>query len=225
MRPLKVDEGYRRWAPSYSDETAISFLEDKLVRAMTPPLAGARLLDAGCGTGRRLRNTPAASAVGLEPSREMLNAGIATDGPVTGVELIVGDVREMPLQGRSFDVIWCRLVLGHLARIEQAYAELARVADYGAAVIVSDFHPAAAGAGHRRSFRLGIERFELEHHVHQSDDHIVAARAAGLGLREIRDATIGSDVRSFYEKAGKLELYPDHFGLPVVLALAFRKER
>jgi malonyl-CoA O-methyltransferase len=121
-------------------------------------------------------------------------------------------------------VIWCRLVLGHLARIEQAYAELARVADYGAAVIVSDFHPAAAGAGHRRSFRLGTERFELEHHVHQSDDHIVAARAAGLGLREIRDATIGSDVRSFYEKAGKLELYPDHFGLPVVLALAFRKE-
>lgn len=225
MRPLKVDEGYRRWAPSYSDETAISFLENKLVSTMTPPLAGARLLDAGCGTGRRLRNTTAALAVGLEPSRDMLDAGISADGPMIGIELAIGDVREMPLQDRSFDVIWCRLVLGHLRRIERAYAELARVADCGAAVIVSDFHPAAAAAGHRRSFRVGDERFDLEHHVHQPEDHIAAARAAGLGLRDIRDAAIGSDVRSFYEMAGKLEVYPDHFGLPVVLALAFRKER
>jgi len=225
MRPLKVDEGYRRWAPSYSDETAISFLEDRLVSAMTPPLSGARLLDAGCGTGRRVRNTAAASAVGLEPSREMIAAGIAQDGPMTGVDLVVGDVREMPLQDRSFDVVWCRLVLGHLDRIDQAYAELARVADYGAVVVVSDFHPGAAGAGHRRSFRLGDEQFELEHHVHQPEDHIGAARAVGLGLREIRDSTIGSDVRCFYEKAGKLQAYPEHFGLPVVLALAFRKER
>jgi malonyl-CoA O-methyltransferase len=200
-------------------------LEDKLVSAMTPPLAGARLLDAGCGTGRRLRGTAAASAIGLEPSREMLAAGIAAGGPMTGVELIVGDVRAMPLRDGSFDVVWCRLVLGHLARIDEAYAELARVADYGAAVVVSDFHPAAAAAGHRRSFRIGDERFELEHHVHQLEDHIAAARAAGLGLREIRDAAIGRDVRSLYEKADKLEVYPDHFGLPVVLALAFRKER
>jgi malonyl-CoA O-methyltransferase len=225
MRPLKVDEGYRRWAPSYSDETAISCLEDRLVSAMTPPLSGARLLDAGCGTGRRVRNARAASAIGLEPSREMIAAGIAQDGPMTGVDLVAGDVREIPLQDRSFDVVWCRLVIGHLDRIDQAYAELARVADYGAVVIVSDFHPAAAGAGHRRSFRVGDEQFELEHYVHQPEDHIAAARAVGLGLREIRDAAIGSDVRSFYEKAGKLEVYPDHFGLPVVLALAFRKER
>lgn len=225
MRPVKVDEGYHRWASSYSDETAISFLEDKLVSGMTPPLAGARLLDAGCGTGRRVRDTAAASVVGLEPSREMLAAGIASGGPMMNVEIVVGDVREMPLQDGSFDVVWCRLVLGHLPRIEHAYSELARVADYGAAVIVSDFHPAAASAGHRRSFRIGDERFELEHHVHRPEDHIAAARAAGLGVREIRDAAIGSDVRPFYEKAGKLKVYPDHFGLPVVLALAFRKER
>lgn len=225
MRPLKVDEGYRRWAPSYSDETAISFLEDGVVSAMTPPLSGARLLDAGCGTGRRVRNSAAAFAVGLESSRAMLAAGIAKDGPMSGIELVVGDVRDMPLDDRSFDVVWCRLVLGHLASIEQAYAELARVAVCGAIVIVSDFHPAAAGAGHRRSFRIGDEQFELEHHVHQPEDHIAAARAVGLGLREIRDVAIGADVRSFYEKAGKLEVYPDHFGLAVVLALAFRKER
>jgi len=225
MRPLRADEGYRLWASTYSDETAISFLEDKLVNAITPPLAGLRLLDAGCGTGRRLRGSGAASATGLEPSREMIAAGVAADGSLNGVEVVAGDVRDIPIQDRSFDVVWCRLVLGHLPTISEAYAELSRVADMGATVIISDFHPAAVDAGHRRSFRVGGERFELEHHVHHPDDHIAAARAAGLGVREVRDAAIGSDVRSFYESAGRLDAYPDDFGLPVVLALSFRKER
>jgi SAM-dependent methyltransferase len=225
MKPLRADEGYRLWASTYSDETAISFLEDKLVNAITPPLAGLRLLDAGCGTGRRLRGSGAASATGLEPSREMIAAGVAADGSLNGVEVVVGDVRDIPIPDRSFDVVWCRLVLGHLPTISEAYAELSRVADMGATVIISDFHPAAVDAGHRRSFRVGGERFELEHHVHHPDDHIAAARAAGLGVREVRDAAIGSDVRSFYESAGRLDAYPDDFGLRVVLALSFRKER
>jgi malonyl-CoA O-methyltransferase len=225
MKALRANEGYRLWAPSYSDETPISFLENKLVSAMTPSLAGLRLLDAGSGTCRRLRTADAERIVALEPSGEMVAAGIANDGPIPSVEIVAGDVREMPLEDSSFDVVWCRLVVGHLPSTGAAYSELARVADHGATVIVSDFHPAAVDAGHRRSFRIGDERFEVEHYVHRPEEHVAAASSAGLGLRQIRDATIGSDVRSFYESAGRLEAYPDHFGLPVVLALAFRKER
>lgn len=223
MRALEPREAYRLWAPTYSDETAISFLEDHLVQSMTPSLAGKRLLDVGCGTGRRIRNSGAALAVGLEPCREMLDAGIATDGPLSGVELVVGDVRDIPLQACEFEVIWCRLVLGHLPKIEMAYAELARVADLDATVIISDFHPAAADAGHRRSFRLGDDVIEIEHYVHRIDDHIDAASAAGLAVEQVRDATIGSDVRPFYEYAGRTESYAEHLGLPIVHAIAFRK--
>jgi malonyl-CoA O-methyltransferase len=224
MNAVNVRDGYRLWAPSYSDETPISYLEDKLVAAMTPPLAGLRLLDAGCGTARRVRRAGAASAVGLDSSWEMLAAGLGRDGPLTGVRVAVGDVRDMPLRARAFDVIWCRLVLGHLPRIEQAYAELSRVADRGATVVVSDFHPAAFEAGHRRSFRVGPDVIELEHYVHQVDHHIEAAHSAGLTLIEVRDASIGADVRSFYESAGRLGAYPDHLGLPVVVALSFRRD-
>ena len=223
MTALRASEAYRLWAPTYSDETAISFLEDRLVGDMTPPLTGLRLLDVGCGTGRRIRHAGAATAVGLEPCREMLAAGVAADGPLTGIDLVVGDVCDMPLQSGSFDVVWCRLVLGHLPEVGRAYSELARVADAGATVIVSDFHPEAAEAGHRRSFRVGDELVEIEHYVHQSADHIDAARVAGLVLEDMREGAIGNDVQPFYEHAGRLDSYPGHVGLPVVLALSFRK--
>ena len=220
-----ASEAYRMWAPTYADETAISYLEDKLVGSMTPALNGLRLLDAGCGTGRRLRNAGAAVAVGLEPSQEMMAAGVGHQDVSMPIDIVEGDVRNMPLPSRSFDVIWCRLVLGHLAAIRTAYRELARVADRGGLVIVSDFHPTAIEAGHRRTFRADSEVIELEHHVHRADDHIAAARAAGLGVREIREIAISSDVRCFYERAGRLDAFPNDFGLPVVLALSFRRER
>src|SRR4051812_3620780 len=109
MQALSAREGYRLWAPSYSPETAISHLEAGLAAAMTPALEGLRLLDAGCGTGRRLRNTGAASAVGVDISPEMLDAGIGHDMAMPGVRTLVGDVRALPLPERAFDLIWCRL--------------------------------------------------------------------------------------------------------------------
>ena len=221
MRALPANEAYRLWAPTYSDETAISFLENKLVKGMTPPLPGLRLLDAGCGTGRRLRATDAARATGLDQSAEMLAAG----GQITGVDLVLGDVCEMPFEDKSFDIAWCRLVVGHLRSVERAYSELARVTDLAGTIIVSDFHPAAYDAGHRRTFRFADERIELEHHVRGAQSQIDAARAVGLAHLQTREAKIGEEVRTFYEGAGRLYAYPADRGLPVVLALAFRKVR
>jgi malonyl-CoA O-methyltransferase len=224
MSAVEAREGYRRWAPHYSDETAISWLEDGLAGSMTPPLAGKRLLDAGCGTGRRLRGSGAATAVGVDLCPEMLDAGIgrACDAPT--LRTMVGDVRDLPLADRGFDVVWCRLVIGHLADPAPVYAELARVADAGATVIVTDFHPQAWAAGHRRTFRDGDAVLELIHHVHAVPAHVAAARAAGLALIEMRDARIGPEVLPFYQRAQLPARYEAHLGLPVVLALAFRRE-
>jgi malonyl-CoA O-methyltransferase len=225
-RPTFLDpaEGYRRWAPTYADETAISYLDDILVAALTPPFAGRRLLDAGCGTGRRLAGCGAASAVGVDASAAMLDAGIGRGAVRPGVITMLGDVRTLPLGDVGFDVVWCRLVVGHFADCAPAYRELARVAAPGARVIVTDFHPAAHAAGHRRTFRDGDAIYGIEHHVHRPETQIAAARDAGLTLVEQREAAIGEEVRPFYERAGRDALFETHRGLPVVLALAFRHE-
>lgn len=220
---LAVRDAYRLWAPTYSGETAVTFLEARIVDAITPPLHGLRLLDAGCGTGRRLRGIAAASAVGVDACPEMLEAGLGIGSPASGIRTIVGDVRGLPLPDRAFDVVWCRLVLGHLPELAAAYAELARVADDSATVIVSDFHPAAHAAGHRRTFRADGAVHEVAHHVHGISDHGAAAAAAGLELLGVRVGSVGSDVRGFYAAAGRLALYRKHHGLPLVLVMSFQR--
>ena len=220
-RVLGAQEAYRLWAASYADETAISFLERELTGDLTPPLQDLRLLDAGCGTGRRLSGVGAALAVGVDISPEMLAAGAGSD---PCVETMVADVRDLPLPNRCFDVIWCRLVIGHLPDCAPVYGELARVADARARLIVTDFHPAAYAAGHRRTFRHGPQVYEIEHHVHDLDQHVATAKAAGWRLAETRSAVIGPEARPFYEQAGRAPLYEEHEGLPVVLGLAFERE-
>ena len=224
MTVLTAREGYRLWAPSYADETAISFLEAELAADLTPPVEGLRLLDAGCGTGRRLQGTRAARAVGADLSPEMLDAGVGEGRLQAGLETVVADVRDLPLPDRSFDVLWCRLVIGHVPDPWAVYAELARVADDGARLVVTDFHPAAHAAGHRRTFRREQEVHEIEHHVHELGTHRTTGKAAGWRLAEVREAVIGPAVLPFYERAGRTALYAEHLGLPVVLALAFERE-
>lgn len=222
MSALAVRDGYRLWAASYDAENAVSDLENALVAGMTPPLAGLRLLDAGCGTGRRLRACGAAMATGVDLSPEMIAAG--RDALDPRVRLMVGDVRALPLPDAGFDLVWCRLVIGHLADSAPAYAELGRVTAAGGRVIVTDFHPAAHAAGHRRTFRHGDAVHEVEHYLHTLATHREGAREAGLRLTAVREAEIGPSVRAFYERAGRAALYEAHRGLPVVLALSFVKE-
>jgi malonyl-CoA O-methyltransferase len=217
MSTLPPREGYRLWAPTYDEETAVSFLEDRLVADLGVPTVGARLVDVGCGTGRRLRDAGAALAVGVDVTPAMLAR--APRGP-----LVAADVVALPFRAAAFDVVWCRLVVGHVDDLAAAYGELARVCRPGGAVVVTDFHPAAAAAGHRRTFRdpAGALR-ELEHHVHPPEWQADVARAAGLALRARRDGEVGPPVRAYYERAGRRDAYEVQRGLPIVLALAFRR--
>ncbi|MFW6079228.1 MAG: class I SAM-dependent methyltransferase, partial [Gemmatimonadota bacterium] len=195
-------------------------------------------LDAACGTGRRVSGPHATRhgrrasvsgsadlpgrAVGVDLVHAMLAAGrrARPDGPAVAC----ADLRALPFADRRFDVVWCRLALGHLGTLGTAYRELGRVCRRGGCVVVSDFHPEAAKTGHTRTFRDARGRLrEVEHFVHAAADHRAAARAAGLTLDDRVDASVGPEVRPIYERAKALDRYRIHRGLPLVLALRFSR--
>ena len=223
MTVLGAAEAYPLWAPHYSTETAVSWIEDELVAAMTPPLAGLRLLDAGCGTGRRLRDVEAEQAVGVDLCPEMIEAGAADLKGCPRVRTLTGDVRALPFADGSFDVVWCRLVIGHVAECGRVYRELARVTAPGGRLIVTDFHEEAYAAGHRRTFRADNAVVEVEHHVHGLSHQLQEAARAGLESLAVKEGRVGPSVEGLYRSSGKSDRFLEHVGLPVVLALRFRR--
>src|SRR5688572_12292915 len=193
---LPARDAYRLWAPSYKGETAVSFLEDRLVAELRAPTMGRRLLDVGCGTGRRLRVARASMAVGVDLAPEML----AQAAPAPA--LTAADVRALPFAAATFDVVWCRLVIGHVRELADAYRELARVCRRNCDVVVTDFHPAAVAAGDRGAFResLGAVR-EIERFVHRTSADERAARGAGVVVLDGREGCVGAAVGAFYVAA------------------------
>jgi malonyl-CoA O-methyltransferase len=218
MSALPAREAYRLWAPEYDRETAVSALEAATVEALGVVTSGRSLLDVGCGTGRRLHASDAAVAVGVDFSIEMLRRARSTGA------LVVGDLRALPVASGAFDVVWCRLAVGHLRELDRAYAELARVCRLRGMVVVTDLSPDATSAGHRRTFRDGSGALhDVEHYLHTMDAHAHAAERAGLALVDRRDGVCGDNIRQFYADAGRLRAYEEQRGTPIVLALAWRK--
>jgi malonyl-CoA O-methyltransferase len=216
---LTARAAYRIWAPRFDAETAVSQLESEVVASLGVETRGRSLLDVGCGTARRLRNVDAKSAVGVDLTFEMLAHG-ATNS------LAAADVLALPFASDSFDVVWCRLVLGHVTDIRAAYAELSRVCVVGGMVVVTDIASEAVDAGHRRTFHdPSGQTHEVEHFVHSTEAHIATARHAALALEQREVGVVGPSIRSFYVDAGRAHLYDAQRGLALVVAMSFRKAK
>jgi len=192
-----------------------------VVRRLSPA-SFTRLLDAACGTGRRLpRRAETArssgTAFGVDLVYEMLAAGARPK------QLAAGDLLRLPLRSREFDLVWCRLALGHVADLGAAYAELARVVAPGGALVATDVHPALFDAGFARDFKdADGRRRVVEHHVRGRADHLAAAERAGFLLEDEDEPRVGPEIRGAFAAAGRLAHYEEQLGMPVLLAFRFR---
>jgi SAM-dependent methyltransferase len=124
------------------------------------------VLDAGCGTGYGLAMLLAAgaeSATGLDVAQEALDDARGRVGE--RAELVRGDVRELPFDDASYEVVVCFEVIEHVDRQRAALDELKRVLRPEGVLLISspnrDVYP-PGNPHHVREYRPEELQAELE---------------------------------------------------------------
>ncbi|MEO8372078.1 MAG: class I SAM-dependent methyltransferase [Candidatus Solibacter sp.] len=210
--PVDARAGYRLWAATWdATPSPIVAVEH---RTLLPWIAGLQVrcaIDVGCGTGRW---TARLGAIGVDASEAMV-ARAAEKRGLRG-RLAVADAGALPVASGVADLVLCALTLGHLADPAPALREFARVLAPDGTLVLSDFHPAAAARGWRRTFRHEGQVYELENHAHTLGQ--LRAAACELELVDCVEAAIGGDERRLFDAAGRPELYEEACAIPAVLA-------
>jgi malonyl-CoA O-methyltransferase len=213
MAAIRVSarEGYGLWADTWDrTPSPIVALEQ---RALLPWIEGAaarRAIDVGCGTGRW---TARLGALGFDASLPML-AMAAEKAGLRG-RLAAADATALPVASGTADLVLCALTLGHVRHPAAAMREFARVLVPGGTLLLTDFHPAAAELGWRRTFRSAGQVYEVENYAYTVEE--LGEACADLTLAERVDATIGESERPLFEAAGRPELFADACRAPAVL--------
>ena len=148
--------------------------------------AGARVLDAGCGSGKL--TIPLARAgyrvVGMDIVREGLQE-IRARG---SYDLVTGDVRHLPFRDDTFDAVVCYDVLQHLLEPERARAaeEIRRVLAPGGIAFIEVFG--------RRDMRYGGN--EVEPHTFRRETGIIYHYFSEEEMRDLLSGLEGVTVKS-----------------------------
>jgi len=116
-------------------------VEQRLLLGMLGPLAGAHVLDVGCGDAVLLQAMAANGAIvtGVDPDRNMLataRARVAGARPLATV--IEGRAQQLPFHDASFDVVCTVTVLCFFANPANALQEMARVLRPGGCLVLGE---------------------------------------------------------------------------------------
>jgi ubiquinone/menaquinone biosynthesis C-methylase UbiE len=96
--------------------------------------------------------------------------------------LIRGRAGALPIATMSIDAVVCGLVLGDVAHLDLALAEMSRVLRPGGAIVYSVVHPAGAAAGWSRTFEAGGRRLAVAGYWHTAAEHRHACASAALTI-------------------------------------------
>lgn len=183
---VEPQAAYSLWAKSYPPRphNPLMEIEQQTVLSLLPDVRGLTVLDAGCGTGRYLQELKnrGAFAVGMDLSHAMLARARQLSNNVA-----LADLRALPFDAMSIDIVVCGLALGDFAELELALIEIARVTRPGGCVIYSVVHPAGEAEGWSRTFESEGRTLAIDGYWHSRDQHRQACAAAGFTIEEWRE--------------------------------------
>src|SRR5437879_1875745 len=109
METVPTQAGYDRWAEFYDNEdNPLVFLEEQHIGALAGNVAGLKLADIGCGTGRHALRLSAAGAqvTAVDFSEAMLQRARLKPG-AAAVEFVQHDLaKPLPLESAACDSVF-----------------------------------------------------------------------------------------------------------------------
>jgi malonyl-CoA O-methyltransferase len=211
---------YERWAPLYPPlaHNPLMRVEQLAMLAAWPSMAGKRVLDLACGSGRYsklLLEARAAQVVALDFCAPMLEQ-------VTVANRVRASMMHLPFQAAAFDAVVSGLAVGHATDIGQWMSEVARVLQPAGTLVYSDFHSEAIRVGMTRSFKdTANVTVTVPHQVYDLARQQEAMAAVGLTVETFSEVRAGIELTEAF--TGSEKLYKEWHGLPLVLIVRARK--
>jgi len=200
---LAPQEAYALWARDYPayPHNPLMEAEHQTLLSLLPDVEGKRSLDAGCGSGRYLRELKARRAIafGVDLSAAMLGEARRTACP-----LVRADLLALPFANASIDLIVCGLALGDVDGLAPAIAELARVLRRGGRLLYSVVHPSGGCRGWQRTFDADGRQWAVDGCWHSEAEHRDACAASELAVEEWREATVAATPAALVVRARRV---------------------
>ncbi|HEX5413024.1 MAG TPA: methyltransferase domain-containing protein [Terriglobia bacterium] len=223
-RCLPPADAYALWSQTYDiDPNPLLTLEEREMLPLLPGLAGAFVLDVGCGTGRWLNLLLARGArhgVGFDLSLEMLGQARRKLPLPTG--LVRADCAAIPIAAGVTDLAVCSFAAGYVKDLNRVGSELSRVLRKGGRLLVSDVHPAGVERGWRRTFRHDGEVIEIANFKFSLDHLCSTFEEHGLTLERIISPGFGEADRPIFRRCGKEHLFEQAQPGPAIFISSFR---
>ncbi|PIR54674.1 hypothetical protein COU74_05295 [Candidatus Peregrinibacteria bacterium CG10_big_fil_rev_8_21_14_0_10_36_19] len=137
---VSSEEGYNKYATAYDDSLGyLNSFENDVLLKFFGDLRGKKVLDVGCGTGRIIHDLHMAGAevCAVDLSDAMLKI---TKKKFPMIETAQADIRKLPFENESFDMVVATFLLVHLDKLEEAFDEVNRVLKVGGEFIVTNIN-------------------------------------------------------------------------------------
>ncbi len=227
MSQLSIpQEVFDSWAEVYDGQpNPLLSLEQRLLGPMLADVRGLDILDAGCGTGRwlkQLAERSPRSLLGVDTSPAMLK--VAAGKLNNQCDLRLGSCVALPVRDASADMVLSSFVVSYLDDLDSFACEIDRVARPGATVFLSDMHPDTEASLNWVRWSPATDSGTRIHGRGWPLQQITGAfEARGFRFVSLLEPMFGAEEREIFEACGRPDLYRAAAALPAIYVLQLRK--